>query len=268
MEESQETEQKRIQREEVEDTQDMDKKEDQLFKAVQKGLEADVRSLIRGGVDVNKMYKNNKTVLMVAAQNGHDNIVKMLIDSGADLDAQVEYAPTSRAKPIPDVNIRSIEGRTALMFAAENGYDNIVDILLKAGAKVNAEAKKDGETALTLVREELVLMRLVQLNYKLARKTHFMKEKDVSSQLNNEESIAQMDAEKFVSIIKIACPGETFSEEETDEMESLFQQVPVYKAIREKLLENGGYDIQNIENPETRYVPLTQTMISHRTEKL
>ena len=67
MEESQETEQKRIQREEVEDTQDMDKKEDQLFKAVQKGLEADVRSLIRGGADVNKIYKNNKTVLMVAA---------------------------------------------------------------------------------------------------------------------------------------------------------------------------------------------------------
>ena len=195
----------------------------------------------------------------------------MLIDSGADLDAQVEYAPTSRAKPMPreaDVSIRGIEEATALMLAAENGYDNIVDILLKAGAKVNAEAKKDGETALTLVREELVLMRLIQLNYKLARKTRFMKEKDVSSQLNNEESIAQMDAENFVSIIKIACPGETFSEEENDEMKSLFQQVPVYKAIREKLLENGGYDIQNIENPETRYVPLTQTMISHRTEKL
>ena len=126
---------------ETESTQGVD---DPLLKAVQEGQEEDIVPLIEQGADVNKRYQKNRTLLMIAAEKEHFNIVNILISKGAEVDAQDE------------------DGRTPLIFAAQEGHDKIVDILLEAGADVNVVAEKDGETALTLVREELVIVRLVQ----------------------------------------------------------------------------------------------------------
>lgn len=41
-------------------------------------------------------------------------------------------------------------GWTALMYAAYVGRDNILNLLLEAGAKINIQSKKDGFTALML----------------------------------------------------------------------------------------------------------------------
>ena len=155
-----------------------------------------------------------------------------------------------------NVNIRTTDGRTALMFAAENGHSKIVDILLEAGAEVNAEAQTKAETALTLVREELVLIRLMQSSDKLVQKTSSLKEEDVRAKLRNAKSVTGMDDVDLVSVIEKACPHERFSVEEIEELKRLLHRVPYYKAIREKLLVEGGYDTLKIKNPETRYVPV------------
>ena len=53
---------------------------------------------------------------MIAASNGHTDIVKALLDKGAD------------------VNARGNKGSTALMFAAYNGHTDIVKSLIDKGA--------------------------------------------------------------------------------------------------------------------------------------
>ena len=242
-----------------------------LLKAVQEGREGDVCSLIEQRADVNRTFQQNKTLLMIAAEKGYDNITNTLLSAGADPDAQDEEGRTSlmiaAEKGLENivkatvretnVNVRSREGRTALMFAAENGHDKIVDILLEAGAEVNAEAETEGESALTLVREELVMMRLMQGSHKLVQKTSFMTEEDVRSKLSDVESVAGTDGVNLVSVIEKTCPQERFSVEEIEELKRLLHRVPLYKTVREKLLEEGGYDVMNIKNPATRYVPVT-----------
>lgn len=75
-----------------------------------------------------------EAALMLASESGHQEIVKILIDAGADVNATTE------------------DGQTALMLASQNGHQEIVNILIDAGADVNATAE-DGQTALTLASQ-------------------------------------------------------------------------------------------------------------------
>jgi ankyrin repeat protein len=63
------------------------------------------------------------TALMFAAQNGHLEISKLLIDRGADVNAKYD-------------------GWTALMFASKKGYREVVKTLLEKGAdyKIKSDA--------------------------------------------------------------------------------------------------------------------------------
>ena len=74
------------------------------------------------------------TALMLAAGYGHSNVVRVLIEAGADKNAAVQ------------------DGATALMLAAVNGYLEVVQVLLEAGADKNA-ALQDGATALMLAAQ-------------------------------------------------------------------------------------------------------------------
>lgn len=63
--------------------------------------------------DVNvRAKKHNQTALMLATSHGNYNMVKMLLDAGAD------------------INIQDEDGSTALMCAAEHGRMDIIKILL------------------------------------------------------------------------------------------------------------------------------------------
>jgi serine/threonine-protein phosphatase 6 regulatory ankyrin repeat subunit B len=55
--------------------------------------------------------------LMMAAGYGQSDIVKLLLDAGADVNAQ------------------DVRGRTASMWAEKKGHTELVELLKKAGAK-------------------------------------------------------------------------------------------------------------------------------------
>lgn len=69
------------------------------------------------GVNIKTKDKDGRTALMGAAMNGHAEIVRILLDTGAE------------------VNIKDKYGSTALMAAARYGHNEVVNLLKQAGAK-------------------------------------------------------------------------------------------------------------------------------------
>ena len=106
-----------------------------LQAAVEGGHTDIVGMLLQKGAHVNAKpaEDDGRTALQAAAEGGHMDIVGMLLQKGADVNA----------KPAEN------DGRTALQAAVEGGHTDIVGMLLQKGTDVNAEpAKGDGRTAL------------------------------------------------------------------------------------------------------------------------
>ena len=127
-------------------------KEIDLIRASESGNIKKVKELIVADIDINqKLISANllasangceppslysmtgETPLQRAAENGHLEIVKMLLAAGAKTDIQNSF------------------GETALMLASKRGYTDIVKALLKAGADFNIK-NKCGGTAETMAR--------------------------------------------------------------------------------------------------------------------
>ncbi|XP_075527937.1 KN motif and ankyrin repeat domain-containing protein 2 kank isoform X4 [Dermacentor variabilis] len=86
--------------------------------------------------DVNaKAMQNGQTALMLAASHGRLEMIKLLLDAGAE------------------PNVQDNDGSTALMCAAEHGYIEIVRILLAHPDTEVCLADNDGSTALTIAME-------------------------------------------------------------------------------------------------------------------
>ena len=73
----------------------------------------------RGSVGGIRFYDFRMTALMLASARGHSEIVKILLDKGAE------------------IHVRDFQDQTALMMASENGHLEVVKVLLKAGARPN-----------------------------------------------------------------------------------------------------------------------------------
>ena len=67
--------------------------------------------------------QEGKTALILAAQNGHTNVVRILVNDGG-----------------AHVNVQDGTGMSALHWAAQNGHTNVVHILVNdGGAHVNVQ---------------------------------------------------------------------------------------------------------------------------------
>jgi len=99
-----------------------------------------VKQLLAQGVDVNATDEAGWTALTKACYNpeqkrGHADVVQVLIDAGANIEAPIGY------------------GVRPLMLAAGYGETAVVEILLKAGADVLAK-NEGGYTALMMVKQK------------------------------------------------------------------------------------------------------------------
>ncbi len=90
-----------------------------LLLASQNGNPDLVRLLVEHGAEVDQLDSRSKTALIHAAQHGHTEVVSLLIQAGAG------------------VNLASQNGRTALIQASQNGHTNAVKVLLRSGADVS-----------------------------------------------------------------------------------------------------------------------------------
>ncbi len=99
-----------------------------LHIAVAGGYEQMVSLLLEKGAAIDAQDKEGDTALHHAAAEGHERVARLLLEKGAAVNAQ------------------SKDGYTALHAAAE-GHERVARLLLEKGAAVNAQSK-DGYTAL------------------------------------------------------------------------------------------------------------------------
>ena len=113
--------------------------------------------LLKAHANVNaKQGFAKPTALMLAAEQGHLDVVQALLDAGADL------------------NAGKGEWGTALMKAAQNGHLGVVRALIAAKADVNA-ADQQGTTALmaaTRIGYKQIVQALVEGNADPSIKAH------------------------------------------------------------------------------------------------
>lgn len=108
-----------------------------LLIATAEGHKEVVSLLIEKGANVNAANNLGRTPLMFAANYGFDSIAKTLIDNGAKIDM------------VPNDN----EGWSALMAASYKGNLEIVKILVKSGANLKLRDKQ-GNTALGIAKKQ------------------------------------------------------------------------------------------------------------------
>jgi ankyrin repeat protein len=129
-----------------------------------------VKYLVEKEADVNAKDENNQTALILASnannsaitlasnwyhslnKKGHFEIVKYLVDNGAQVNAKDNYDRTALmfacenghlemvkffVEKVADVNEKDVYGRTPLIRAYIHGYSDIVSYLAENGAEIN-----------------------------------------------------------------------------------------------------------------------------------
>lgn len=101
---------------------------------------------------LNQPNPSGVTPLMVAAERGHVSVIRDLVASGAELEANSNTSGTALISAVghpeivqvlisagANVNCRTGDGSTALMYAVISGSVEVVQCLLGAGADPNAK---------------------------------------------------------------------------------------------------------------------------------
>jgi hypothetical protein len=100
---------------------------DILLQAVRKGDAAAVKAALDAGVPADAKFRYDRTALSFAADRGQVEIVKLLIDRGADVNAKDSFYAV-----------------TPLVWAANNGHVEVARILLSRGATGAGDVLESG----------------------------------------------------------------------------------------------------------------------------
>lgn len=110
--------------------------------------------LLRRGHNIDVKDHDEDSALLCALKNKHDNIARLLIESGANIHAMARNGHTTfhltaawghheivelMLKKGANIESRDRDGHTVLHDAAQKGDEKLVRLLLKKGADVNAQ---------------------------------------------------------------------------------------------------------------------------------
>jgi ankyrin repeat protein len=92
--------------------------------AAEKGHEAVVKQLLAKGADVESKDRFDQTPLLWAAGKGHEAVVEQLLEKGADMESKDTRC-----------------GHTPLLWAAREGHEAVVKLLLEKGADMESKTQ-------------------------------------------------------------------------------------------------------------------------------
>lgn len=116
---------------------------DAFLEACAKGDEAQVRTLLATGLNIDHKANQGATGLHLAACNGCDCVVRLLLDHGADLNLRMGLINNSLGAVLA--------GATPFLLAKGNRRESIAALLLLRGADPNATTDA-GHTGQTIFR--------------------------------------------------------------------------------------------------------------------
>ncbi|KAN0069115.1 hypothetical protein V8E54_012744, partial [Elaphomyces granulatus] len=102
-----------------------------LSYAASNGHEAVVKLLLDNNADIESKDHDSRTPLLYAAWNGHEAVVKLLLDNNANIES------------------KDHDGRTPLLYAAWCGYEAVVKLLLDNNANIESNDNAGGGTPLS-----------------------------------------------------------------------------------------------------------------------
>jgi uncharacterized protein len=144
---------------------DLYTQETPLIAQVQLGEYEDAKCLLQAGADANAETAGGERALLIAAKEGREDLVELLVDFKAEVDgcdantktvlhwaSEAGHLAVVQAllKAGANTTAKDNDGRTVLMLACDAA---VVQALLKAGADIEAK-DEDGRTALMLACEE------------------------------------------------------------------------------------------------------------------
>ncbi len=143
-----------------------------IHTAARMGNLAEVRRQLAWGVNVNKRhFFTRDTLLIEAAANGHLDVVKLLIENGADVNLKGEawYGPLHAAAAKGHIEVVKIlleNGADVNIFhqnkplhdAAMNGHIEVAEILLAHGADINVKGTDEAAPLHTAVSNNRLAM--------------------------------------------------------------------------------------------------------------
>ncbi len=168
---------------------DQDKSSTALFLAVEMGSPDIVKFLVEAKAALNVLNRDAYTVFDVAERNGHDEIVKLLLDAGAPRGVWwrmhaccIRHGRTDEVKLLLDAGyllyLQDSYSQMPLVLAARHGRTDIAQMLIAARAQVNVCDDAHCPITCSILRSDIELTKLlidaradVDLTPRLSHKT-------------------------------------------------------------------------------------------------
>src|SRR6185437_2479777 len=199
-----------------------------LLYAVLSGREGTVRLLLRTGARTDFMYRNDATILHIAAAKSSAQILDALMDAHADLNALDQHGNTALDDAVlqdrlsaaslllrrgADPNrVHTLDGRGPLHEACIKGFANLVEPLIAAGADP-VRADRFGLEPLDLAldyQNEKVVAALLHLDIQGNKLQAAAEEAMESATLRGQTAIAKLLIQGGLSIDKPTASGSTY----------------------------------------------------------
>jgi ankyrin repeat protein len=163
---------------------DIKSKNEFLVLSSENGHKEIVQLLIEKGIDINQTDEDGRNALHWASANGHKEIVQLLIEKGIDINQTDE------------------DGENALHLATSNGHKEIVQLIIEKGIDIN-QTDGDGENALHLASEngnKEIVQLLIEKGIDINQTSEYGRNALHWASANGHKEIVQLLIEKGIDI--------------------------------------------------------------------